>query len=221
VVQPIVIFGAGGFAREVLALLRDINAASNRWEVLGFIDDDANIAGEVRDGIEVLGGRDWLDRRDVPVHLALGTGSPSVNRKLVADLERHVAGFPSLIHPSAVLTEHVRVGRGVVITAGNILTSQIAIDDFAMLNLACTVGHDVRIGRYVTVSPGCNISGNVVIREGCDVGTGTQLLQGVSVGEWSIIGAGAVVAKDLPANCTAVGVPARSIKERPAGWYNE
>ncbi|HED23611.1 MAG TPA: transferase, partial [Firmicutes bacterium] len=57
-----------------------------------------------------------------------------------------------------------------------------------------------------------NISGNVKVGEGVMIGTGATVLQGVQVGPWCRIGAGAVVTKDLPANCTAVGVPAEIVK---------
>jgi acetyltransferase-like isoleucine patch superfamily enzyme len=53
------------------------------------------------------------------------------------------------------------------------------------------------------------------------VGSGVTTTEGVTVGEWAIVGAGAVIASDLPANCTAVGVPARPIKHRESGWQLE
>jgi acetyltransferase-like isoleucine patch superfamily enzyme len=63
------------------------------------------------------------------------------------------------------------------------------------------------------------LSGNVTIGEGCDIGTNACAIQGITIGDWSIIGAGATVIRDLPANVTAVGVPARVIATRPDGWW--
>ena len=61
--------------------------------------------------------------------------------------------------------------------------------------------------------PGANISGNVRIADATLIGSGATILQGLTIGKNCIVGAGAVVTKDLPDNCTAVGVPARIIKK--------
>ena len=50
-------------------------------------------------------------------------------------------------------------------------------------------------------------------------GTGAAIIQGITIGEWTIIGAGAVVVDDIPANVTAVGIPAKVIKTREERWY--
>lgn len=216
--QKLVIYGAGGFARELLELVRDINTRRSHWDVLGFIDDNEGNWGKVINGLPVLGGLSWVREQSSKPAAVLGIGSPATRMRVAQRLRDHVGGFPSLVHPSVVMSTHVTIGEGVIITAGNILTANIEIGDFSLLNLMCTVGHDCRLGRYVTVSPGASISGNVHIGDGCDVGTGAAIVQGVEIGEWSVLGAGAVVARSLPANCTAVGVPAKVIKERQPGW---
>lgn len=216
---PLAIYGAGGFARETLELVRDINADEAKWEILGFLDDDEEKWGRTLNDAPVIGGMDWLIERSVPPHLCLGIGSPAAKRRVVERVRPNVASFATLIHPSVVRSRHVDIGEGVTIAAGNILTANIALGNFVLLNLACTVGHDCVLGSYCTIAPGVNISGNVRIGTGCDIGTGSSIVQGVGIGEWSIVGAGAAVSKDLPANCTAVGVPAKPIKQRDAGWH--
>jgi acetyltransferase-like isoleucine patch superfamily enzyme len=104
------------------------------------------------------------------------------------------------------------MGEGNIICAGNILTCNIVIGNYVTINLTCTIAHDDIIEDFVTILPGCNISGNVHLKRKVDVGTKTAIIPGVVVGENTIIGAGSTVINDLPANCTAVGTPAKPIK---------
>ncbi len=104
------------------------------------------------------------------------------------------------------------MGEGTIITAGNILTVDIKIGKHVMVNLDCTIGHDTVIEDFCSIMPSANISGNVKLEEGAYIGTGTQIINKIVIGKYSIIGAGAVVIRDIPARCTAVGVPAKPIK---------
>ena len=60
----------------------------------------------------------------------------------------------------------------------------------------------------------CHIGGNAILGEGVSIGTAATILNEVKIGKWSIVGAGAVVTRDLPEYVTAVGVPAKVIKYR-------
>jgi serine acetyltransferase len=92
------------------------------------------------------------------------------------------------------------------------ITTNVKINDFVILNLQCTVGHDTVINNLAAFMPSVNISGEVNIGEGVYVGTGAKIINQLEIGDYTIVGAGAVVAKSLPAHCTAVGVPAKPIK---------
>ena len=118
-----------------------------------------------------------------------------------------------MIHPNVLIgSDEVIIGNGCIICASNIITVNISIGNFVILNLGCTVGHDTRIGDYCSFMPSVNISGEVVIEDLVYVGTGAKIINLLSIGNSTIVGAGAVVAKSLPAHCTAVGIPAKPIK---------
>lgn len=87
----------------------------------------------------------------------------------------------------------------------------VQLGKHVIVNLDCTIGHDAIIGDYSTILPSTIISGFVRIKECVSIGTGAAIIQGITIGENTVIGAGAVVVKDLPDNCTAVGVPAKPI----------
>lgn len=210
--NKIVIYGSGGFAREVVHLIEDINEQEETWEVLGYIDDNAENHGEVINDLPVLGGFDWIKEQD-SIAVAMGIGSPNAKKAIVKTLnELSNVTYPNLIHPSVKFSRFNTIGKGNVICEGNILTTNIDIKDFVTINLNCTIGHDTLIGSYTTILPNASVSGNVVFEERVDFGTNATIIQGIKVGEGTIVGAGAVVVKDLPANCTAVGMPAKPIK---------
>ena len=94
------------------------------------------------------------------------------------------------------------------------LTVDIKLGCHNIIDVNSTVGHDAVLKDYVTLYPSVNVSGSTIINEGVELGTGTQVIQGKTIGADTIIGAGAVVVRDIPANCTAVGVPAKVIKQR-------
>ena len=208
--KDIVIIGAGGFAREVAWLIEDINSVELKWNIAGFVDDNEDIQGKEINGYKVVGNIEWLKGQDLNVVNAIG--DPMVRKKVMDRLIESKNKYPTLIHPSVICSDLVNIGEGSMVCAGNIITVNIEIGRHVIVNLNCTIGHDAVIGDYSTILPSVNVSGFVKTGECVNIGTGSAIIQGVSIGENTVIGAGAVVVKDLPANCTAVGVPAKPIK---------
>lgn len=213
IAKKIVIFGAGGSAREVLWAIRDCNQDKYKWDILGFIDDNTELHGQTLCELPILGGFDWV-QKNISHELCgiCGIGNPHI-RKLIH--ERYSAiglDFATIIHPSAQMSRYVDIAPGVFIAAGNVITTQVILREHVFLNSACTVGHDAVLDQYVNCSPGCNISGNVHLSTGVHVGTGAKIIQNLTVGEWSVIGAGAVVIRNVLGGETVVGVPARIIR---------
>ena len=207
--KNIVIVGNGGFAREVEWLLSRVNSIYHEWKFLGFIDNEA----ERREERYVVGDDSYVLSAEEPLYVVLAIGSSDIRRKLHHIYQQNInIHFPNLVDPSVMMSHRVNMGEGNIICAGNVVTVDIEIGDCCIFNLNCTIGHDVRIGNYVTVNPGANISGNVTIEDNVNIGTGSQIIQGIKIADHVTLGAGGVVVTDLPARCTAVGVPARIIK---------
>lgn len=211
--KKIAILGTGGFAREVLCLIQDINRYKEEFEILGFIDNSLP-KGTIINGYSVIGSDNDILKSEYDLSLALAFGEPHLKKKVADKYSAANFDFPNLIHPSVMIgsSEYVKMGKGCIICAGNILTTNIEIGNFITLNLSCTVGHDTIIGNYSSFMPSCNISGEVIIKECVYGGTGVKIINQTEIGENAIIGAGAVVSKSIPADCTAVGVPAKPIK---------
>jgi sugar O-acyltransferase (sialic acid O-acetyltransferase NeuD family) len=212
--KDIVIYGAGGFAREVAYLIDQINKEEKRWRLLGFVEDNIETKGKVLNGYPILGDIEWFYTQKNQINVAIAVGSPKGKRTIFEKLNKTKADilYPNLIHPGVSISQFNEIGNGNIICEGSILTCNIILKDFVIINLNCTIGHDTIIENYCTILPNVSISGNVHLMEGVDFGTNGTIIQGISVGEYVIIGAGAVVVKDLPAMCTAVGMPAKPIK---------
>jgi len=213
---PIVIYGAGGHGRETAVLIEALIADGNRFELLGFLDDDASRHGTVCGDLPVVGGAAVIaGRQDIAV--ALGIGSPRVKRELVTRLTGRLAlpvsCMPSLVHPGVAMHRRVSIGLAVQVHAGSILTTDIAIGSYATCNRRVDVSHDCTIGAYATLAPSVVLAGAVTIGEGADVGANVTCVPGVHVGNWSVVGAGAVVTRHVADGWTVAGVPARPFRD--------
>lgn len=215
--RDLAIYGAGGFGRETALMIEQINSISKRWNMIGFYDDKIP-KNNVIDNYPVLGGLSEAKSLRGGVSLALAIADPVLRENLAKALQGCAIEFPSLVHPAALIGSAAnRIGEGCIITAGCILTTGIVMEDFCIINLAATIGHDVRIGRCTTVMPGCNISGNVSIGSTSMIGTGVQILQNLTLGQACKVGAGAVVTKSFGERVTIVGIPAKEINHYAEG----
>lgn len=210
--KKIVIYGAGGFGREVQWLIERINQQEPTWEILGYVDDGVQ-KGNIIDDCKVIGGIDYLLKFEEELAVAFAVGSAKVRRKLVDKCKKNPKlYYPNLIDPSVIFSNRIMYGKGNIICAGNILTVDIQIGDFNIINLDCTVGHDAILTSYVTVYPGVHISGMVTIGAESEIGTGTQIIQGTRIIDQVIIGAGSTIIRDIEEAGTYVGSPVRRIK---------
>ncbi len=207
--KDLIIIGASGFGREVAWLVERINAVSPTWNLLGFMDDNAKIQGQEVDGYKVLGTSETAANYS-NAYFVCAIGASKIRKMVVGKLGN--VKYATLVDPSVLISNRVTIGEGTIICAGTIITVDISIGNHVIINLDCTVGHDAVLNDYVTLYPSVNISGMTNIGECSEMGTGTQIIQGKNVGCSSIVGAGAVVVRDIPEKCTAVGSPAKPIK---------
>ncbi len=207
----LVVYGAGGMGRELMWQIS--SQLGNEYNILGFVDDSVDKLGTVINGFKVIGNIEWLLEYKTPIAVAVAIGDSNARKRIVLKLKSNKnIIFPNIISKDAVLSDYIEIGEGNIICFGSIITVNIKVGDFMLCNRSCNIGHDNVIGDYVTLNPAVTLSGNVRIGDCANIGTGTAVIQGVSIGEGTVIGAGAAVVSDIPANCTAVGVPAKPIK---------
>jgi sugar O-acyltransferase (sialic acid O-acetyltransferase NeuD family) len=207
------IFGASGFAREVAVWAERATWRGSGFRLVGFIDD-VNPGGELRHRPVMTLAELASSHRAAFI---VAVGDPGLRERLVGEAESAgLSAAPPLVHPSVEYDEeHVSLGKGTVVCGGCTLTTDIAVGSHAQINLHCTVGHDVRLADYATLAPGVHISGKVDVGHGAYLGTGAVTVDGdydrpLVIGDRAVVGAGAVVTRDVPADATVVGVPARA-----------
>lgn len=209
--KDLVIIGAGDFGREIANVVDRINKVNTEpiWNLKGFIDDNLDIQGSKVDGYTVIGTTEELNNFKGAVYAICSLGVARIRKRVINKINNPAIKYATLIDPDARLYNNASVGEGSIICGGSILAINTRVGNHVIVNLNCTLGHDDIIDDYSVVNPGTNISGKVYIKECCDLGTGSKVIQGLSIGPHTVIGAGAAVIRNIPANCVAVGVPAR------------
>lgn len=209
----LVIVGAGGQARDTAWLVREIARSGERVEALGFVVSDLSRLG-LRDSA-VLGDIDWLETHRAEFDgLVLGIGTPRARLGVAAELTARFPdkSWPALVHPRAELDrDSAHIARGVMIGAGVAGSVNLVFEEFALVNLGVTLGHEARFGAGSVVNHNASVAGGVRVGRGALIGSGAAVLQYLGVGEGATVGAGAVVTKSIPPNETWVGVPARPL----------
>ncbi|MCG8349711.1 MAG: acetyltransferase [Chloroflexales bacterium] len=209
--QRVLILGAGGHAQVVADILMRASDAGASVEPLGYLDDNPHLTDQRFLGLPVLGRMVDLGRVAHDA-LVIAIGDNATRRKLFASLQAQGEHFAVARHPSAIIAPDAQIGPGVMICAGVIINSGCIIGANAILNTGCTIDHHNRIGDHTHIAPGVHLGGEVQIGEGGFVGIGAIVMPQRRVGSWSVVGAGAVVHRDIPADVVAVGVPARVIE---------
>lgn len=120
-----------------------------------------------------------------------------------AEWRDQITRYPAIVHQHAVIREGARVQAGVL--------RETIIGERALIMGGASIGHDTLIGADVEVGAGAVIGGRCFIGAGARIGSGTVVMNRVNIGENARVGIGAVVTRDIPADQTWVGNPARRL----------
>ena len=195
--KQIYIYGASGHGLVVA----DIAMACGYEEII-FIDDGIS---------EFLSFEMIKENNDIPI--ALGIGNNNIRKKLFERVIKDGFTIETLIHPSAVISPNVSIGKGTVIMPHVVINTKSQIGNAVILNTASVIEHENNIGNFVHISPKVALAGNVIIKENTHIGIGVNIIQGLSIGENCIIGAGSVVIKSIEKKQLCFGNPCKVIKE--------
>ncbi|MDX5476038.1 MAG: acetyltransferase [Bacillaceae bacterium] len=203
--KKLLIIGASGHGKVVA----DIASKMNRWQSIYFLDDNQYLNFSL--GFEVIGKSNEAIRHINDFDIFVGIGKNTVRKKIQESLEVEGAAIPTLIHPNATLGGQVEVAPGTAIMAGVVINCSTKIGKGCIINTGATVDHDNVIEDFVHVSPGVHLAGTVKVGQGSWLGIGSIVSNNINITSNCMVGAGAVVVKDITETGTYVGVPARRV----------
>lgn len=217
-VKHIVLVGSGGCMRELVWQIQELNKEILAWQIDGYVDAKEPEAGMQcvvgNEVIPYLGNDDYLLTKQESVNVAICVGSPALRKKIAENLKKNSnIQFPNLILGDTRICDDVEMGEGCIVSMDCRISTNVTLGDFVFLNTGSKICHDGRIDDFVTLSPDVKLAGNVNVGKESDIGLGAKVIQGITIGECTVVGAGSVVVRDIEAGCTAVGVPARKIKD--------
>lgn len=210
------VFGASGFGREVMPLLR---AAAAEEEVF-FVDD--NPPRSLLNGHQVVTYEQFLQLKAENKYIAVAVADSSVRQKLTERCINDGIKIASVSAVNCTVLDSVELGEGAILCPFTTITSNVKIGRSFHANIYSYVAHDCVVGDYVTFAPSVKCNGNVLIEDYAYIGTGAIIKQGrpgkpLRIGKGAVVGMGAVVTKDVADGAVVVGNPAKPLARKGLG----
>ncbi len=208
--ERLILVGGGDFARELINWTDDLVDLGKSIPVTGFLDDNPDALKGFQYPVAFLGSinsyvpQPW-DR------LLMAVGNPKVKKTLFSDMKLRGCHFSTLIHPSAVVARTARLGEGVIVCPQSFISADATVGDLCAINGSASVGHDVKLGSFATLSAHVDLTGWVQVDECVFFGSGARVLPKVKIGAGARIGAGAVVMRSVPADAVVYAPPAKRL----------
>lgn len=202
--KPVVLIGAGGHATVLAEML-----AENSIPIRAIVSPNAPTAPNLMN-IERIETDDQFVQTWAPGSCILVNGIGSIpGSNLRARLGKMLSDqgyvFSSVLSSHAYIPKGATLAAGVQVMAGAVVQTGTQVGENSILNSGCIIDHDCHIGSYCHVAPSATLSGDTVVEDNVHIGTGASLIQGISVGSNSVVGAGAVITKNIPPQTTVVG----------------
>lgn len=215
--KKILIIGSSGHAKVII----DILEKAGKYEIIGLLSRD-QAAGEFVYSYEILGKEEELSAllENYPVKgIFVAIGDNTTRAKVAKFLEENHPQLEvvSAIHPSAILGRDVSIGAGTVVMAGTVINPSTRIGEHCIINTRASIDHDNSIGDFTSLAPGVTTGGDCKIGKFCAIGIGATVLHGIQIGAETVIGANALVNKNIPPFSVAYGTPAKVVRQRKAG----
>jgi acetyltransferase EpsM len=204
--MKIVVIGHGGHSKVIV----DMILSTRDNDIVGFLDDKY-------DGLELIediyygpiSSLEELSEKFTDIKFVIAIGDNKIRQSIVQKLDLSNEDYISVKHNTSVISPTAKIGYGVVVMPNSVINADSKIGHHSIINTGSVIEHDSIVGDFSHVCPGATLTGTIELGEGAYVGSGTTIIPNITIGAWTVIGAGATVISDIPAYCTAVGIPAK------------
>lgn len=204
--KPIIFLGSGAVASEVISYLEDIQKydSSRKFEIFGFLDDFEDCfeknSRKFNYNSPLLGT--IKDHKFSPDYdYIFGFSLPEAKENFIKNIDIQAISFPTIIHPSAIISKHSKIGIGNVIYPNCVVGPNCEIGNFNLITSYSFISHDCRIGNFNFLST-AGLSGNVSVGNTNFFGIRSTVIPSVSIGSNNVIQAGMVIDKNVSDNET-------------------
>lgn len=202
--KSLIIIGMGGHSKVAAD-----TAFRQGYNIFGYVDDIPRPGNSSY----LCSPNDYIKRIELHIHdVFIAIGNNKLREEIVAKFNTLSIRYATLIDPSASISPSVEIKEGSLVMPGSVINADSKIGRHSIINTSSSVDHDCFIDDFVHLSPGVHLAGGVTVKKGVHLGIGCVVIPSTTIGEGTVVGAGAAVVRDVPANVTAVGVPAQIIK---------
>ncbi|MGL1934814.1 MAG: acetyltransferase [Fibrobacterales bacterium] len=199
------IAGGGGHGKVVA----EAASLMKRWTTIVFLDDNPAVS---HCGAWPVSGT--ISDAPKGVDFIVAIGNNSTRHTIYTTLIEKGLSPVNIIHPKAIVSPSISLGRGIFIAPGAIVNIDVTLGNATIINTGATVDHDSVIGPAAHICPGVNIAGEVTIGAETWVGIGSCTVQCITIGKNVMIGAGSIIRKNVDDNLLLADTPKQLIRNR-------
>lgn len=205
----LILVAASGLAREALEAVR----TQDRYDVVGFVDDNPERWGDVLNDVKVLGGLEVVSEHPT-AQLLVCAGKGASRQAIVERLGFDDARYATVVHVDARIPASCSVGVGSIVLAGTVLTADVVVGRHVVTMPNVTLTHDDVVEDFATVCANVTLGGSVRVGQRSYLGMSSAVRECVTVGADAVVGMGSVILRSVPDGETWVGNPGRRLVTR-------
>ncbi len=207
--KNLLIIGARGTGRGLYGLREDFIGYNETFVIKGFLDDDKHILDGFEGYPPILSSVEDYEIQEDDVFVC-ALGDPKMKQKYISIIQEKNGEFISLLSKSFTLSQTNRkLGKGCIIFCHTGIDADTEIGDFVTMLPGVIIGHDTVIEDFCVLDIQVVCCGGSKIGQGALLCTGAKIMPHKTIGAGAVINAGSVVARDVPAGATVMGMPAQ------------